>query len=1397
MGTTRPMLSGADEHGGEGPAAGVEASRRFFTAMRQSIPGSGVKWQRRTRSWSPKQLAEAALCGAFPHEETLPAAENGDAAILFDSCQIPRPPARDLLDVVLAAEPWQEVETDAGKQVRIVGEADALRRLLSLPLRSPGEAVCCHRVGDCLVVVDADGDGADPEDGYELLDPRLAIASSLGGLEESPRTTVAERCQVRWEGDMVRVYPSMEPATAVADVGPAPGRLAVPTDTCSQLRVREGLSLTAGASVPSVVPTHGVAGNRSRAATFDTLEGLRGAPPQLMRTGYSSGDAQSQRRKLRMEPPATVEEGLLRTPQRRAPSLPAYERQPVGDQVAVFVVPLADLLETQAVVDAWLSCFLLGAPSLLCFFVDGEGVCRGCRFVPPAQIPRLSALAQNYRAGLLCLKPHPDKMQGCESPPVTEEQYGSMSQAAFEPHAIREAASSLLETLVSHCDKEGGHCIVMAGQLGSLRLVGTSPPPISRLPSAPCQKSGDLEEDAEYVAENWTLALVTPAPGSNFKPGEGRPLPAAATPDASVADLSVMSEGANRRLRRNHMTQALLMYHAAVRLAQARGPAAASCGNGDAKSVPVGSRWTTKSCQHPLRVRQMMLSAIRALRAAVSIAEKGGDQSGETGGAAPEVHPRYLLLVASASEFLADSFLAERVQAETPEETLQLDAARHTAALRHLRTSCQHLADYADTAQIDGPGEDFSRSVRRLEERLLAKRTNAHMGLARIRQRQPWKSGASDLSPPSIAQALQELETAEGLVARPPYATLPTSRSQGLYERSLLASISKWKGDLMFQLACLCSGPSHAGANVVDSLPLACPPATAEPEPPHREYLEAQQREIGESPQPPLAQQERWLQSTISFALRSLHQMAGLPEEVVEDLQKQGRCLLARAYGDLGQVYASTGRYTKAMTHAKQGIELFNATKDKMHALILQLWICRLQLRMALPPCPTGSTSLGGTYGSSAALEQHDAALLCGLSTVSGTEDAACTQVALTIQKAMKGLDENVAEEKQVLKDAQGLLGKVWLRQGLARLAAVSTSSSSSGATAAGATGGGGNNGSPASGLSGAIAAVCRLFEEEQTLPSIIELLQNAEQAAAGSGGAGVDLSPDAPAREAVDYLLRAAESLAEARDGLLAGTAHACTAAVYFCGQDVRIQRLVPTHCQHARDYLQDCLSPESSESSIPGRPDAAAVRLAVQLLDAKALRRGTGGGSGASRAGASAATHAAASSQAWSDRGDVRSAALLCDIAVSCLRSPSSPRKSSAGVGEAPPPPSSPDDASSVSSPLGVDSACVGDASADRSLLGWLPARALLHDEQRLPLMSYLKQEIGDTLLRLLRNQGGASTQQGRELKALYCSLLTAWHGEAGQVEALSVLRSYLRGEHLTKCVGDESVLTDHVAG
>ena len=80
-----------------------------------------------------------------------------------------------------------------------------------------------------------------------------------------------------------------------------------------------------------------------------------------------------------------------------------------------------------------------------------------------------------------------------------------------------------------------------------------------------------------------------------------------------------------------------------------------------------------------------------------------------------------------------------------------------------------------------------------------------------------------------------------------------------------------------------------------------------------------------------------------------MHQLALVPLELRQELQLQARSLLARAYGKLGWLYASSGRLTKAMTHARQGSELFLAVRDHVEAAKLQLWLSRLQLRMALP----------------------------------------------------------------------------------------------------------------------------------------------------------------------------------------------------------------------------------------------------------------------------------------------------------------------------------------------------------------------------------------------------------------------------------------------------------------
>ena len=135
------------------------------------------------------------------------------------------------------------------------------------------------------------------------------------------------------------------------------------------------------------------------------------------------------------------------------------------------------------------------------------------------------------------------------------------------------------------------------------------------------------------------------------------------------------------------VTQALLMYHAAVRLSR---PQLSSSG-----LVPRGARWSTKSCQQPLRVRRMMLRAVRALRAVT---------------ATSSLPRRFQLLLASAHEFLADSFFAE---APTSAE---LDISRTRAALQHLQKSQEHLKEPGGLA---GPGSLWPfRGSKRLESRV-------------------------------------------------------------------------------------------------------------------------------------------------------------------------------------------------------------------------------------------------------------------------------------------------------------------------------------------------------------------------------------------------------------------------------------------------------------------------------------------------------------------------------------------------------------------------------------------------------------------------------------------------------------------------------------------------------
>lgn len=482
----------------------------------------------------------------------------------------------------------------------------------------------------------------------------------------------------------------------------------------------------------------------------------------------------------------------------------------------------------------------------------------------------------------------------------------------------------------------------------------------------------------------------------------------------------------------------------------------------------------------------------------------------------------------------------------------------------------------------------------------------------------------------------------------------------------MLASISKWKADLLYELASLAMPAALAAQGTAAERSL---------EPELREYLEAQPRETGESPQPLPVQCERWLQSTISLSLRGLHQLMNLPSEVSDELLMQARTLLARAYSDLGHIYATTGRYTKAMTHAKQGIELFNATKDRLHTAKLQLWLCRLQLRLAIPQ--------GGALPASTPTDDPD--LLRGLLGSNAGEDTACAQASLALQKALKNLEggeeEQSEQTKAVKLEIQVLLGRSWLRRGLASLV-----------------------------RSGPFCALSRLCQAESTLAGALELLRAPEPPE------GLEET----VRQAVDYILQASTSFREAGETFLGGLAHACLAAIYLASgrQDARLQRLVLSHCQHALKHLGS--DEPTSEATARSGTVSSALKIGVRLFEAKALQR-----AGASKSG-----------PAWV--GDARAVDVLCEACLAAYAF-----------------------------------CCAATASQELSHA----VRRLSGDVEQGPaIFAYVKQEIPQVMHRLLRTQTEQQDgSSGQQLKALYCSLLTAWHTDAGQAEALAALRDH----------------------
>ena len=338
----------------------------------------------------------------------------------------------------------------------------------------------------------------------------------------------------------------------------------------------------------------------------------------------------------------------------------------------MLLVPLQKPLETRTLIDAWTSCCLYGSPSVLCFFVEDE-LCRGVRFVMAAELPFLEDIAKAYKSGA----------QRCIG--------GALP--AFDPRALRRSSRSLLATLTARCHADGGLFLLTPSPRGP-RLVAAAP-------------DSDSEEEVQGLAEadapRLSSALVSPAELEGQKTGrmarehvmfmdfQGIFIDFHGFSLIFIEFRDVLSKKRDEDGRFElqlpglrsvslavcQVTQALLMYHAAVRLSR---PQLSSSG-----LVPRGARWSTKSCQQPLRVRRMMLRAVRALRAVTAALPR-----------------RFQLLLASAHEFLADSFFAE---APTSAE---LDISRTRAALQHLQKSQEHLKEPGGLA---GPGILNSQGV--------------------------------------------------------------------------------------------------------------------------------------------------------------------------------------------------------------------------------------------------------------------------------------------------------------------------------------------------------------------------------------------------------------------------------------------------------------------------------------------------------------------------------------------------------------------------------------------------------------------------------------------------------------------------------------------------------------
>jgi len=366
-------------------------------------------------------------------------------------------------------------------------------------------------------------------------------------------------------------------------------------------------------------------------------------------------------------------------------------------------------------------------------------------------------------------------------------------------------------------------------------------------------------------------------------------------------------------------TKAMVFYHAAVSLVNASREEDCAESPGAEKAIPAGAlQLGTGGCRKTrMRVRRLLMLSIHALLALKPLA--------------PRWRERFALTTASACEFLADTFLAQRdaVDGVIPVGDIhQAERERLFTALRYLFKCQSYLEECVEAV----PFLRTASTVSRFQGRVARKTAALHQSLCKLAESTPAPAPAPE-GTKCLGAALYHLHASLMAVQ-----ALPDDGQFSLF----LSSLYHWMAALHAELAKLAKLPGAEDyfatqkslyANGLDG---NSNPRTV--------------YELGSCAMTELLPNvEAHLNFSISLSLRCLRRLGELhskeTDEKKQSVWRQSLDLISRTYFELVAHFGASGRFTKALTTCNVGLQLFKASDDPLNEAKLLLWTVRLKLR--------------------------------------------------------------------------------------------------------------------------------------------------------------------------------------------------------------------------------------------------------------------------------------------------------------------------------------------------------------------------------------------------------------------------------------------------------------------